>query len=104
MVVDDVWCSVGSVNFDEKSFRPNDEANLNVYSAELAAKAAHDGGIQEAAVWGRLMDSLLTAFSRNSRTARRKEPPQVGRRLRLRARVTSNLPVQAHTRVSELSQ
>jgi cardiolipin synthase A/B len=30
MVVDDVWVSVGSTNFDDRSFRLNDEANLNV--------------------------------------------------------------------------
>jgi cardiolipin synthase len=31
MVVDDVWTSVGSTNFDDRSFRLNQEANLNVY-------------------------------------------------------------------------
>jgi cardiolipin synthase len=38
LIVDDVWCSVGSVNFDEKSFRYNDEANLNVLDRDFAAK------------------------------------------------------------------
>jgi cardiolipin synthase len=37
MIVDDIWASVGSVNFDEKSFRHNDEANLNVLDREFAA-------------------------------------------------------------------
>src|SRR5688500_18677138 len=37
MVVDDLWVSVGSTNFDNRSFRLNDEANLNVYDAQLAA-------------------------------------------------------------------
>jgi cardiolipin synthase len=37
MVVDDLWVTVGSTNFDNRSFRLNDEANLNVYDAELAA-------------------------------------------------------------------
>jgi cardiolipin synthase A/B len=37
MIVDDVWTTVGSVNFDEKSFRANDEANLNVLSEDFAA-------------------------------------------------------------------
>jgi cardiolipin synthase len=37
MIVDDVWVTVGSANFDNRSFRLNDEANLNVYSAEFAA-------------------------------------------------------------------
>lgn len=36
MVVDELWVSVGSSNFDDRSFRLNDEANLNVFSAELA--------------------------------------------------------------------
>jgi cardiolipin synthase A/B len=36
MVVDETWSSVGSANFDDRSFRLNDEANLNVFSAELA--------------------------------------------------------------------
>jgi cardiolipin synthase len=37
MVVDDVFVSVGSANFGNRSFRLNDEANLNVYSREFAA-------------------------------------------------------------------
>ena len=37
MIVDDVWVTVGSANFDDRSFRLNDEANLNVYSAGFAA-------------------------------------------------------------------
>jgi len=36
MIVDDVWTSVGSTNFDNRSFRLNDEANLNVYDADFA--------------------------------------------------------------------
>jgi cardiolipin synthase len=40
MVVDDCWISVGSTNFDNRSFRLNDEANLNALSEELAAKQA----------------------------------------------------------------
>jgi cardiolipin synthase A/B len=36
IVVDDLWVSVGSSNFDDRSFRLNDEANLNVFSPELA--------------------------------------------------------------------
>jgi len=30
--------SVGSTNFDNRSFRLNDEANLNVYDAEFARR------------------------------------------------------------------
>ncbi|MEP7242432.1 MAG: phospholipase D-like domain-containing protein [Gammaproteobacteria bacterium] len=36
MVIDGAWTSVGSANFDDRSFRLNDEANLNVFSAGLA--------------------------------------------------------------------
>ncbi|MBC7781665.1 MAG: cardiolipin synthase [Proteobacteria bacterium] len=36
MVVDDRMVSVGSTNFDNRSFRLNDEANLNVYHAGFA--------------------------------------------------------------------
>ncbi len=36
MMVDDVWLSVGSANFDNRSFRLNDEVNLNVYDRDLA--------------------------------------------------------------------
>ena len=38
MVVDDLWTSVGSTNFDNRSFSINDEANLNVYDGEFARK------------------------------------------------------------------
>jgi cardiolipin synthase len=38
MVIDAEWTSVGSANFDDRSFRLNDEANLNVFSARLAAE------------------------------------------------------------------
>jgi cardiolipin synthase len=40
MVVDEVWVSVGSTNFDDRSFRLNQEANLNVYDRGFAAAAA----------------------------------------------------------------
>jgi cardiolipin synthase A/B len=35
LVVDGLFSSVGSTNFDNRSFRLNDEANLNVLSAEF---------------------------------------------------------------------
>ena len=38
MIVDDVWVTAGSVNIDERSFRINDEANLNVLDREFAAQ------------------------------------------------------------------
>ena len=36
LVVDDLWVSVGSTNFDNRSFRLNDEANLNVLDRDFA--------------------------------------------------------------------
>lgn len=36
LIVDEVLTSVGSTNFDERSFRLNDEANLNVYDRDFA--------------------------------------------------------------------
>jgi cardiolipin synthase len=49
MVIDSVWSSVGSANFDDRSFRLNDEANLNVFSAELAQQQLEliDADIQQ---------------------------------------------------------
>jgi cardiolipin synthase len=38
MVVDDVWSSVGSTTFDDRSFRLNDEANLNVLDPAFGAE------------------------------------------------------------------
>jgi cardiolipin synthase A/B len=38
LVVDGLMVSVGSTNFDNRSFRLNDEANLNVYDAGFAAR------------------------------------------------------------------
>ena len=36
MIVDDLMVSVGSTNFDDRSFQMNDEANLNIYDADFA--------------------------------------------------------------------
>lgn len=36
MIVDERWVSVGSTNFDARSFAINDEANLNVYDKDFA--------------------------------------------------------------------
>ena len=36
LIVDGVWSSVGSTNFDARSFRLNDEANLNIHDADFA--------------------------------------------------------------------
>jgi cardiolipin synthase len=38
LIVDSKLVSVGSTNFDNRSFRLNDEANLNVYDPEFAAR------------------------------------------------------------------
>jgi cardiolipin synthase len=38
MIVDSLLVSVGSTNFDNRSFQLNDEANLNIYDAEFAAR------------------------------------------------------------------
>lgn len=40
IIVDDQWVSVGSTNFDMRSFSINDEANLNVYDSEFALHQA----------------------------------------------------------------
>jgi cardiolipin synthase len=42
LVVDGLWTSVGSTNFDTRSFRLNDEANLNIYDREFAERQAAD--------------------------------------------------------------
>ena len=38
MIVDDVWCSIGSANFDPRSFRINDEITVSICDAEIAAE------------------------------------------------------------------
>ncbi len=38
MVVDGIWSTIGSSNFDDRSFRLNDEVNINIYDEPLAAK------------------------------------------------------------------
>ena len=42
LVVDGVWTSVGSTNFDNRSFRLNDEANLNIYDRAFAQRQVAD--------------------------------------------------------------
>jgi len=36
MIVDELWVSVGSTNFDSRSFSLNDEANLNIFDTSFA--------------------------------------------------------------------
>ena len=38
LILDDMLVSVGSTNFDDRSFRLNDEANLNIYDTGFAAE------------------------------------------------------------------
>ena len=38
LVVDGLWVSVGSTNFDSRSFELNDEANLNIVDADFARR------------------------------------------------------------------
>jgi len=38
LVADDLLVSVGSTNFDDRSFRLNDEASLNIYDADFASE------------------------------------------------------------------
>ena len=38
LVVDGLWVSVGSTNFDTRSFALNDEANLNILDADFARR------------------------------------------------------------------
>lgn len=40
VVIDDLWVSVGSTNFDNRSFRLNDESNLNVLDSRFAREQA----------------------------------------------------------------
>lgn len=42
LVIDGMWTSVGSTNFDTRSFRLNDEANLNVYDKDFAQRQTAD--------------------------------------------------------------
>ena len=38
LIVDSLMVSVGSTNFDTRSFRLNDEANLNIYASDFARR------------------------------------------------------------------
>ena len=42
LIIDGIWCSVGSSNFDNRSFRLNDEANLNIIDKSVAALELHN--------------------------------------------------------------
>ncbi|MHB1307635.1 MAG: phospholipase D-like domain-containing protein [Limisphaerales bacterium] len=77
LIVDDVWVSVGSTNFDDRSFRLNDEANLNIYDATFAGEQVkvfeQDKGksrlmtraeFKNRSTVGKLFDSLAGMFRR----------------------------------------
>jgi cardiolipin synthase len=38
LIVDDTWVNLGSINFDERSFHINDEANMQVLDPQFAAQ------------------------------------------------------------------
>ena len=38
MVVDGLWTTIGSSNFDDRSFRLNDEVSVNIYDSAIAAQ------------------------------------------------------------------
>jgi len=38
MVVDGIWSTIGSSNFDDRSFRLNDEVNVNIYDEAIAGQ------------------------------------------------------------------
>jgi cardiolipin synthase A/B len=40
VIVDETWTTIGSANFDERSFRLNDEANVNVFDTAFARHQA----------------------------------------------------------------
>jgi cardiolipin synthase len=40
MIVDDAWVTCGSINFDDRSFRINSEANVNIYDPVFAKRQA----------------------------------------------------------------
>ena len=42
LVVDGLWCAVGSTNFDHRSFGINDEVNLAARDEVLAARLRED--------------------------------------------------------------
>ncbi len=42
VIVDEFWSTIGSANFDDRSFRLNDESNLNVYDRDFALEQIAD--------------------------------------------------------------
>ncbi len=71
IVVDGIWSSVGSTNFDDRSFQLNDEVNIGIVDAQIAAqlKAAFAADLRHArqrrfeewqnrSLWHKLIDGL----------------------------------------------
>ena len=71
MIVDGVWSSVGSTNFDARSFEINDEVSVGVYDPAVAsqlraaffedlkfARERKDGEWRERSLWHRFQDGL----------------------------------------------
>ncbi|MGA7615445.1 MAG: cardiolipin synthase [Thermoanaerobaculia bacterium] len=69
MVVDGIWSTIGSSNFDVRSFRLNDEVNVNVYDERIAARM-EEGFERDLA---NSMEITLTKWGRRSVWARTKE-------------------------------
>ncbi|MBC7712951.1 MAG: cardiolipin synthase [Rhizobacter sp.] len=72
MIVDDLWVSVGSTNMDNRSFRLNDEANLNIidnkWAHEMVETFSKDRSLSEQmtlAEWNKrpLLSKLLEHLS-----------------------------------------
>jgi cardiolipin synthase A/B len=76
-IVDEIWVSVGSTNFDDRSFRLNDEVNLNTYDAEFAAaqikvfeqdlrrsRRVTRGELNDRSSFGKLCDRLALTLRR----------------------------------------
>ena len=42
MVIDDVWCVIGSTNLDNRSFQHNDEVNVVIRDEQVAARLTED--------------------------------------------------------------
>ncbi len=42
VIVDEAWATIGSANFDDRSFRLNDESNLNVFDRDFALRQIED--------------------------------------------------------------
>lgn len=76
MVVDDLWVSIGSANLDNRSFKFNDETNLNVRDASFArlhrtsfetdlskAERVNLEGYRDRPVWLKLWDGFWHLFT-----------------------------------------